>query len=67
MEVAKQQAIEFVRGRKADRIGLVAFAGEALTQVPVTLDYAVVVQAIEAFASGASRTAPPSAAGSPRR
>ena len=47
MEVAKQQAIEFVRGRKADRIGLVAFAGEALTQVPVTLDYAVVVQAIE--------------------
>jgi Ca-activated chloride channel family protein len=52
MEVAKQQAIEFVRGRKADRIGLVAFAGEALTQVPVTLDYAVVVQAIEGLRIG---------------
>ena len=52
LEVAKQQAIEFVRGRKADRIGLVAFAGEALTQVPVTLDYAVVVQAIEGLRIG---------------
>ncbi|MGH7628213.1 MAG: vWA domain-containing protein [Gemmatimonadales bacterium] len=46
LEVAKRQAIAFVRGREADRIGLVAFAGEALTQVPVTLDYAVVEQAI---------------------
>ncbi len=46
LEVAKRQAVAFVRGREADRIGLVAFAGEALTQVPVTLDYAVVEQAI---------------------
>ena len=52
LEVAKQQAVEFVQGRKADRIGLVAFAGEALTQVPVTLDYAVVVQAIEGLRIG---------------
>ena len=36
----------FIRGRSADRIGLVAFAGEALTQVPVTLDYQVVEQAV---------------------
>jgi len=46
LEVAKQQAISFVRGRDADRIGLVAFAGEALTQVPITLDYPVLEQAI---------------------
>lgn len=46
LEVAKQQAVGFVRGRTADRIGLVAFAGEALTQVPVTLDYPVIEQAI---------------------
>lgn len=46
LEVAKRQAVAFVRGRSADRIGLVAFAGEALTQVPVTLDYDVVQQAI---------------------
>lgn len=46
LEVAKAQAISFVRGRQADRIGLVAFAGEALTQVPVTLDYPVLERAI---------------------
>jgi Ca-activated chloride channel family protein len=46
LEVAKQQAVGFVRGRTADRIGLVAFAGEALTQVPATLDYPVIEQAI---------------------
>jgi Ca-activated chloride channel family protein len=46
LEVAKQQAVGFIRGRTADRIGLVAFAGEALTQVPVTLDYPVVEQAV---------------------
>ena len=44
--MAQQQAVGFIRGRTADRIGLVAFAGEALTQVPVTLDYAVVEQAV---------------------
>lgn len=52
LEVAKRRAIDFVRGRKSDRIGLVAFAGEALTQVPITLDYAVVEQAINALRIG---------------
>src|SRR5688572_31397189 len=46
LEVAKRQAVAFIRGRKADRIGVVAFAGEALTQVPVTLDYPVIEQAV---------------------
>jgi Ca-activated chloride channel family protein len=46
LEVARRQAVGFVRGRRADRIGLVAFAGEALTQVPLTLDYAVLEQAV---------------------
>lgn len=46
LEVAKRQAIGFIRGREADRIGLVAFAGEALTQVPITLDYAVLERAV---------------------
>ncbi|MGE0553133.1 MAG: VWA domain-containing protein [Gemmatimonadales bacterium] len=46
LEVAKRQAIGFIRGRGADRIGLVAFAGEALTQVPVTIDYPVLERAV---------------------
>lgn len=39
---AKAVAAEFVAGRRNDRIALVAFAGEAFTQVPLTLDYSVV-------------------------
>jgi Ca-activated chloride channel family protein len=46
LEVAKRQATAFVRGRQADRIGLVTFAGEALTQVPLTLDYRMLEQSI---------------------
>jgi len=46
LDVARRTAIEFVRARSSDRIGLVAFAGQALTQVPITTDYAVLEQAI---------------------
>ena len=38
LEASKEVAAEFVRGRRNDRIGLVAFAGEAYTQAPLTLD-----------------------------
>lgn len=50
--VAKQQAAAFVRGRRADRIGLVSFAGEAITQVPVTLDYGALDRSISALEVG---------------
>jgi len=46
LDVAKNQAIAFIRGRQYDRIGLVAFAAEALTRVPLTTDYAVIEQAV---------------------
>jgi Ca-activated chloride channel family protein len=46
IDVAKRTAIEFVRARTSDRIGLVAFAAQALTQVPLTTDYAVLEQAL---------------------
>jgi Ca-activated chloride channel family protein len=46
IEVAKNAAVAFVHGRRADRIGLVTFAGEALTAVPVTLDYTALIDAI---------------------
>lgn len=51
-EVAKENAIGFIRGRRADRIGLVVFAGEAITQVPITVDYPVLEQAVRDLRMG---------------
>ena len=47
LEVAKQTVKQFVLGRKSDRIAVVAFAGEALTQVPLTTDYPVILAAVD--------------------
>ena len=47
LEVAKQAAIEFVGDRPSDRIGLVSFAGQAVTQAPLTLDHDAIGDAIE--------------------
>lgn len=47
MEVAREKLKRFVMGRETDRVGLVAFSGEALTQVPLTTDYPVVLAAID--------------------
>jgi len=53
LEVAKQAAIEFVGDRPSDRIGLVSFAGQAVTQAPLTLDHDAVEDAIERVQIGA--------------
>jgi Ca-activated chloride channel homolog len=52
LAVAKEEVAKFIRGREYDRIGLVAFAGEALTQVPLTIDYAVLYRALEQLQTG---------------
>ncbi len=39
LEVAKDVIKDFVNKRETDRIGLVAFAGAAVTKSPLTLDY----------------------------
>lgn len=52
LEVAKRTTMRFIQGRKNDRIGLVAFAGEALTQVPVTLDYDLLFNALGTLGPG---------------
>jgi Ca-activated chloride channel family protein len=52
LEVAKARAKQFVRARESDRIGIVAFAGEALTQVPLTTEQAVILQAIDNLQAG---------------
>jgi Ca-activated chloride channel family protein len=52
MEVSKHMVKRFILQRKADRIGVVAFAAEALTQVPLTTDYPVVLAAVDNLAAG---------------
>ncbi len=47
LEVAKEKVAAFIAGREYDRIGIVAFAGQALTQVPLTIDYDVLFQAVD--------------------
>lgn len=55
IEVAKREVVRFVEGRESDWIGLVAFAGEALTMVPGTLDHAVVGNSVERLEAGQLR------------
>jgi Ca-activated chloride channel family protein len=52
LDVAKEQSVAFVQGREFDRIGLVAFAGEALTRMPITVDYAVLEEAVRGLRVG---------------
>lgn len=52
IEVAKDRVKQFIAARSSDRIGVVAFSGEALTQVPLTTDYAVAIQAVENLQAG---------------
>lgn len=44
LAVARKLAQQFINGRRNDRIGLVAFAGEAFTLCPLTTDYVVLKQ-----------------------
>ncbi|MEH0008373.1 MAG: VWA domain-containing protein [Flavobacteriales bacterium] len=46
LEALKAIAERFVKHRKGDRIGVVAYAGEAFTQSPVTADHRIVQRAI---------------------
>jgi len=52
LEVARDKVKQFVAMRTSDRIGVVAFSGEALTQVPLTTDYPVVQAAIDNLQPG---------------
>jgi len=52
LEVAKDVVKRFIAARTSDRIGVVAFAAEALTQVPLTTDYPVVNAAVDNLAAG---------------
>ena len=43
-EAAKEVAAKFIAGRESDNIGIVVFAGESLTGVPMTVDRAQLLQ-----------------------
>jgi Ca-activated chloride channel family protein len=50
--VAKETARQFVRQREHDRLGLVAFAGTAFTQCPLTLDQEVMLELLDGIDFG---------------
>lgn len=52
LEAAKKVAMEFISGREYDRMGLVVFAGEAFTQVPLTTDRAVLLNMFSGIKTG---------------
>jgi Ca-activated chloride channel family protein len=52
LEAAKDVIHEFVAGREYDRIGLVVFARQSFTQVPLTLDYDVLLDLLDQIRLG---------------
>ncbi|MBQ3710433.1 MAG: VWA domain-containing protein [Bacteroidales bacterium] len=52
LEASKKVAQEFVEGRPGDRMGLVVFAGESYTQVPLTTDHEVMIRMLKDMKSG---------------
>lgn len=48
LEAAKALAIDFIKSRPNDNIGLVVFAGESFTQCPLTTDHAVLINLFNA-------------------
>lgn len=52
LEALKKVASNFVMDRPNDRIGVVIYAGESYTQVPLTTDKTVVVNAINSISYG---------------
>jgi Ca-activated chloride channel family protein len=52
LEAGKNIAIDFIKDRPDDRIGLVIFSGEAFTQCPLTIDHDVLVNLFGAIQNG---------------
>lgn len=56
MTVAKQATKNFISHRQFDRIGLVAFAGVAVLQCPLTLDYGALLDFLDQVDVGVTTT-----------
>jgi len=52
LEAGKNIAVDFIKGRPNDRIGLVIFSGEAFTQCPLTIDHDVLINLFQGIHNG---------------
>jgi Ca-activated chloride channel family protein len=52
LEAGKNIAIDFIKNRPSDRIGLVVFSGESFTQCPLTIDHDVLVNLFHDIKNG---------------
>ncbi len=52
LEVSKAVAVDFIKERKYDRIGIVGFAGEGFTQCPLTVDQNILIQLLSEMECG---------------
>jgi Ca-activated chloride channel homolog len=52
LEAAKKVAMQFIKDRPSDRIGLVVFSGESFTQCPITIDHQVLLNLFKDIQSG---------------
>ena len=54
-EVAKEVAVDFVKARPIDQIGLVIFSGESYSQVPLSSDHQMLIEQIRGLRNGMLR------------
>lgn len=52
LEVAKEEAAEFIKARPNDRIGLVVYSGESFTQCPLTTDHEKLINLLGEIKNG---------------
>jgi len=52
LEAGKQIAVDFIKARPNDRIGLVVFSGESFTQCPLTIDHDVLINLFQGVKYG---------------
>jgi Ca-activated chloride channel family protein len=52
LEAGKNIAIDFIKDRPDDRIGLVVFSGESFTQCPLTIDHDVLINLFKGINNG---------------
>jgi len=52
IEAAKRVALDFIKGRPNDLIGLVIFSGESFTQCPITSDHSVLINLMKDIKPG---------------